>query len=76
MIDPASVAPRGVGAEDMAAMRMQAKALAFQWFAARNYQADLAGFSWFLVRPEDLGLSADTMPGMRIRVAMTFEVGD
>lgn len=63
----------GVGAEDMAVMRTQASALAFQWFAAREYTVSSDGHAFFLIRSDDLGLKDAALPGIRIRVSLSFE---
>ena len=63
----------GVGACEMAAMRLQARAIAFQWLAARGFTSDQAGFSFFYVSAKELGLREDAMQGMRIKVSMVFE---
>ena len=63
----------GVGAEDMAAMRMQATALAFQWLTAREYTVSSGAYAFFLLRARDFGFTDETLPGLRIRVALSFE---
>lgn len=62
-----------VGAEDMAVMRMQAGALAFQWLVARDYKVHADGYAFMLLRAEDFGLRDAVMNGKRIRVALSFE---
>jgi len=63
----------GVGACEMAAMRMQARALAFQWFAARNFQYGEEGFAYFMLRAADFELRDDCLKGVRIKVSLAFE---
>lgn len=62
-----------VGAVDMDGMRMQARALAFHWLAARDFNPSADGHAWFLLRAGDFGLREDSMKGLRIKVEMTFE---
>lgn len=60
-------------AEQVAAMRMQATALAFQWFSARDYTVSSGAKAFFLLRARDFGFRDETLPGLRIRVELTFE---
>lgn len=62
-----------IGAETMAALRMQAQALAFHWLVARDFEAEPQGQAWFLLRPEDFWARASAMNGLRIRVSLNFE---
>lgn len=64
---------KGVAAADMAAMRMQAQALAFHWFCARDFEAHPQGFAYYLFRPRDFSFKPTSMNGLRIRVALSFE---
>lgn len=63
----------GVGAEDMHVIRMQSRALAFQWMLARDYRAHEQGYAFILVRAQDLGLRPETLNGLQIRVSLSFE---
>lgn len=65
--------PFSVAAEDVAAMRMQAIALAFQWFTAREYEVSTDARAHFNVRASDFGFRDSALPGLRIRVQLTFE---
>ena len=64
----------GLGAEDVAAMRLQATALAFQWYVAKGcvgFAPDT--FCYFLLRASDFGLKEGTMNGQRVRIDMRTE---
>ncbi len=70
---PGSAEQPDIGAEQVAVMRMQAVALAFQWFTANNYQARLGPVAHFNLRPSDFGFSEKALPGLRIKVQLTVE---
>lgn len=60
-------------AVDMAAMRLQAQALVFQWLAARDFQLPATAEAVFYVYPAEFCLQPQVLDGDCVAIRLTVE---